>query len=101
VSDDVDIEALRMHLVQAYTRAVHPDAIAHIHAALRELDADVPPGLVECPVCARVMLPERLDAHDCDIERTDPNAYRDESANDDLNATDISENLSCSGTTLE
>jgi hypothetical protein len=62
---DVDLETLRMHLTQAYSRAVHPDAIAHLHAALLELDQDCPPGLVECDTCLRLMLPERLEAHDC------------------------------------
>lgn len=58
-------ERLQAHLSQAYTRAVHPDAIQHIHAALRELDPDAPPGLVVCDGCHRTMLPERYGTHDC------------------------------------
>ena len=62
---DPDLEVVQMHLTQAYTRAFDPDVLGHLHAALRELDPDVPPGLAECPVCGRVGLPERIEDHDC------------------------------------
>jgi len=62
---DVDTAVLRQQLAQAYTRAVHPDARQHIHAALRELDEDVPLGLVECHSCDCVGLPKRVGEHDC------------------------------------
>jgi hypothetical protein len=52
-------------LAQAYTRALQPAAREHIHAALRELDADVPRGLAEYSRCGRVDLPERVRDHDC------------------------------------
>jgi hypothetical protein len=58
-------EELRMRLVQAYTRAVHPDAIRHLHEALRLLDPEIPTALEQCPACSRVMLPERIADHDC------------------------------------
>lgn len=91
--DDLDQEALRMQLVQAYTRAVHPDAIAHIHAALRELDPDLPPGLVRCEVCLRTMLPERLDCHDCHAPSRPPRS------SGEINPADGSDTGSISGST--
>jgi len=58
-------ERLRMHLVQALTRSESPDVREHLRAALREWD-DLPlTPLVECPVCGRVGLPERISEHDC------------------------------------
>ena len=60
-----DLDVVQMYLAQAYTRAYDPDVIGHLHAALRELDPDVPPGLAECPVCERVGLPERIADHEC------------------------------------
>jgi hypothetical protein len=62
---DPDLDVVQMHLAQAYSRALDPDVIRHLHAALRELDPDCPPGLVECPVCGRVGLPERIREHEC------------------------------------
>lgn len=58
---------IRMHLVQAYTRAESPETIAHLHAALRDLDTlAVDAGdLARCPDCGRTGFPERIDAHDC------------------------------------
>lgn len=58
-------EELRMRLAQAYTRAVDPDALRHLHEALRLLDPEIPARLEQCPGCRRVMLPERLTQHDC------------------------------------
>ena len=49
------------HLVaQAVTRPVDADAYA---AALRERLDDA--ALVECPLCGRAGLPERIVRHDC------------------------------------
>lgn len=62
---DLDTDLIRRHLAHAYIRAVDPDVIRHLHAALRELDPDVPPGLAECPVCECVGLPERIAEHEC------------------------------------
>jgi hypothetical protein len=54
-----DLEVVRMHVATAYTRASDPDALQHLHAALRELNPeDLPPGLVECPDCGRIGHPE-------------------------------------------
>lgn len=55
----------RMQLVQAATRAENADVRAHIEAALHELDAMGPTGLLECPICQRVGLPEQIAAHEC------------------------------------
>ena len=56
------LEQARMALAQAETRAEDPDAVrAHCQAARAQLDD----ALVECPVCGRVGLPERIVAHDC------------------------------------
>ena len=56
------LEQARMALAQAETRAENPDAVrAHCRAARAHLDD----ALVECPVCGRVGLPERIVAHDC------------------------------------
>lgn len=60
-----DVETARMHVAQAVSRAVDPDALARCHAALRALDPELGPPLVECPVCERVGLPERIKEHDC------------------------------------
>lgn len=52
----------RMELAQAETRADDPDAVRdHCRAARERLDD----CLVECPVCSRLGLPNRILAHDC------------------------------------
>lgn len=60
-----DLDVVRMHVCQALSRAVDPDALAHCHAALRALDPDLGKPLVECPRCSRVGLPERIREHRC------------------------------------
>ena len=60
-----DVETARMHVCQALTRAVEPDALAHCHAALRALDPELGAPLLECPVCGRIGLPERITEHEC------------------------------------
>lgn len=57
----------RMHVAQALTRAVHPETIRHLQAALDELDG-APPDLAECPRCGRLGLAERVHGagHDCE-----------------------------------
>jgi len=67
-----DVETALMHVSQALSRAVNPDALAHCHAALRALDPELGDPLVECPVCERVGLPERIREHECRRAR----AYR-------------------------
>lgn len=62
-------EALEMHLAQAITRCESPVVRTHLEAALRHC-RDLPPTpLVECPVCGRVGLPERIQMHDCPKSR--------------------------------
>ncbi|WP_259535210.1 hypothetical protein [Halalkaliarchaeum sp. AArc-CO] len=58
-------EELRMHLAQAATRVEDPDARAHVEAALEAAEELPVRPLVECPVCGRVGLPERITAHEC------------------------------------
>ena len=62
---DPDIPTAKMHVAQALSRAVDPNALAHCHAALRALDPELGDPLVECPVCGRVGLPERIKEHAC------------------------------------
>lgn len=58
-------EALEMHLVQAITRCESDAVSAHLQAALQHC-RDLPATpLVECPVCGRVGLPERIQMHNC------------------------------------
>jgi ribosomal protein L32 len=62
---DTARDRLRMHLTQAATRTDDADVRAHLTAALGALDELPATPLVECPVCGRVGLPERIAAHDC------------------------------------
>lgn len=65
VMGNVDLDVIENQLAQVYTRALEPAAQEHIHAALLELDVEVPTGLAECPSCGRVGLPGRVRDHDC------------------------------------
>jgi hypothetical protein len=65
VSEPVDLEAVRHQLVQAYTRAVEPDVIVHLQAALAEFDDGPTDELLECPLCGRLGFPERIREHNC------------------------------------
>jgi len=58
-------EALEIHLVQALTRCESAAVRDHLQAALRYCRELPPTPLVECPVCGRVGLPERIQVHDC------------------------------------
>ncbi|UWG49290.1 Uncharacterized protein AArcCO_4115 (plasmid) [Halalkaliarchaeum sp. AArc-CO] len=58
-------EELQMHLAQAATRVENPDARTHVEAALDAAVALPLTPLVECPVCGRVGLPERIETHPC------------------------------------
>ena len=60
-------ERLRMHLVQALTRAESADVREHLRAALYEWEKLPPTPLVECAVCGRLGLPERIVAHRCGL----------------------------------
>ncbi|MCW8173690.1 hypothetical protein FYC77_12170 [Natrialba swarupiae] len=57
-----------MHLVQAITRCESEVVRNHLQAALQHCRALPPTPLVECPVCGRVGLPERIHMHDCSKE---------------------------------
>ena len=60
-------EELQMHLSQALSRTKDPDVQAHLHAALDSC-AELPlTPLVECPVCRKVGLPERIELHECRV----------------------------------
>ncbi|KTG30328.1 hypothetical protein AUR66_08370 [Haloferax profundi] len=59
-------EELQMHLTQALTRTTEPDVQAHLYAALKSCE-ELTTTLVECPVCERVGLPERIEIHDCSL----------------------------------
>jgi len=58
-------DRLEMHLAQALTRTESTVVRRHIEAALQECRALPPTPLVECPLCGRVGLPERIRNHDC------------------------------------
>ena len=58
-------ERLRMHLVQALTRAGSDDVKYHLQVALDEWESQPPTPLQECPICGRVGLPERIQQHRC------------------------------------
>jgi hypothetical protein len=62
---EADLDVVETQLAQAYTRTLQPAAREHIHAALLELDVEVPTGLAECPSCGRAGLSERVRDHDC------------------------------------
>ena len=58
-------EAVEMHLVQALTRCESDAVSAHLQAALQHCRDLLLTPLVECPVCGRVGLPERIQMHEC------------------------------------
>lgn len=58
-------DRLEMHLAQALTRAESTTVQRHIEAALKECRALPPTPLVECPLCGRVGLPERIQNYQC------------------------------------
>jgi hypothetical protein len=61
-----DLDRVRMHLAQAYTRSRDPTVDRHLSAALRELDGEPIEGqLVECLHCGRLGLPEQIADCDC------------------------------------
>jgi hypothetical protein len=57
-------DRLEMPLTQALTRAESTTVRRHIEAAFEECRALPPTPLVECPLCGRVGLPERIRNHD-------------------------------------
>jgi hypothetical protein len=61
-------EELQMHLSQALSRTEDPDVQAHLHAALESCKQLPSTPLVECPVCRKVGLPERIEIHECRVD---------------------------------
>ena len=59
------VEELRTQLTEAAEGAVDEDTRDHIEAALALVDELSGPELIECPVCGRTGLPERIVDHDC------------------------------------
>ena len=59
------VEELRTQLTEAAKGAVDDDTRGHIESALALVDELSGPELLECPVCGRVGLPERIVDHDC------------------------------------
>lgn len=60
------VEELRSQLTEAAKGAVDDETRAHIEAALALIDELSGPELLECPVCGRMGLPERIMNHDCE-----------------------------------
>lgn len=58
-------EYLRAHIAAARDHATSPRARAHLGAALAALDELPLTPLVECPVCGKLGLPERIYGHAC------------------------------------
>ena len=58
-------EELRNQLTEAAEGAVDDDTREHIEAAIILVDELSGPELLECPVCGRMGLPERIVNHDC------------------------------------
>lgn len=58
-------KALEMQLVQALTRCESDVVRNHLRAALQHCRELPLTPLVECPVCSRVGLPERIQNHNC------------------------------------
>ncbi len=61
-------EALEMHLAQALTRCESDAVEAHLQAALEHCRQLPPTPLIECPVCGKAGLPERIWMHDCESD---------------------------------
>ena len=58
-------ERCRERIHDAIAATEDDEVRGYLEAARKELDAIGPTPLVECPVCERVGLPERIVAHDC------------------------------------
>lgn len=59
------VEELRSQLTEAAEGAVDDETRDHIETALALVDELSGPELIECPVCGRMGLPERIVDHDC------------------------------------
>ena len=59
------VEKLRSQLTKAADGAVDDETRDHIETALALVDELSGSELIECPVCGRMGLPERIMEHDC------------------------------------
>jgi len=64
------IQELRNQLTEAAKGAVDDETRDHIEAAIEMVDDLSGPELLECPVCGRVGLPERIMNHNCGVGST-------------------------------
>jgi hypothetical protein len=64
------VEKLRDQLTEASMQAVDTETREHIETAIELVDELSGPELLECPVCGRMGLPERIVDHDCDSGST-------------------------------
>ncbi|RYJ08082.1 hypothetical protein ELS19_15975 [Halogeometricum borinquense] len=58
-------ERLRWHLTSALASAESTETKTHLRGALATYRNLPPSPLVECPLCGKVGLPERIQAHEC------------------------------------
>lgn len=58
-------ERLHWHLTSALAKAESAEMKAHLRGALAAYRKGPPTPLVECPLCGKVGLPERIQAHEC------------------------------------
>ena len=65
------VDKLRDQLTQAATQAVDANTREHIDVALKLVEDLPQTELIECPVCGRMGLPERIVDHDCKTGSTD------------------------------
>jgi|APHM01.1.fsa_nt_gi hypothetical protein len=65
-ADDLtDKERLHWYLTSALASAESAETKAHLRGALAAWQGLPPTPLVECPLCGKVGLPERIRAHEC------------------------------------
>jgi hypothetical protein len=58
-------EELRDQLTEASMQAVDTETREHIETTIELVDELSGPELLECPVCGRMGLPERIVDHNC------------------------------------
>jgi len=63
--DLINRQRLLRHLTSALESAESAETKAHLRGALAACQELPPTPLVECPLCGKVGLPERIQVHDC------------------------------------
>lgn len=58
-------ERIQWYITRALENAESTDTKAHLRQALAECQDLPPTPLIECPLCGKVGLPERISAHEC------------------------------------